>query len=316
LRKSRSARENPFADIRSPSWIVLWLLVGWQIGAYGQLLPPGQGALNPPIGAEEFRMTQGAGLGSLERVRRFSPPDSLTFFGSQSYYHTDSLFYRTSNRLAVNAWIAAFGVSWVPYSTFAWTPRLTVQPEFVRFARASRVDYNAQAMALENRVFLSDSHRFWWNSSVVGQRYEGIRTGVGELYKRVEFQNSLNALAPPGQTGRWGLHGAAGVSWRIAHPAFEERLESFLLGSILFSASQALLFEPFIRGGYSYFPNDGPNLIDRRDILVSGGLNCAWRVSRQASLTAAVYWQGNYSSAAAADYQILPFITLGARFSF
>jgi hypothetical protein len=195
-------------------------------------------------------------------------------------------------------------------------PRLTLQPEFVRFDRASRVDYNAQTIALENRIFLSDARRVWWDSSVVGQRFEGIRNGVGTFYKRDEFQNTLNALVPLGQEGRWFLHGAAGVSWQMAHPAFKDRLESPLLGSVLFFASPALLFEPFIRGAYSYYPNDGPNLNNRRDIQVNSGLNCVWRVSRQAFVSAAAYWQGNYSSAAAADYQILPFITLGAGFSF
>src|SRR5438552_919228 len=95
------------SKIFSKPGIVLGLLLAWRAGAYCQLVPPeppSQTAPNPLIGAEEFRLAPGAGLGALERVRRFSPPDTLTVFGSQSYYHTDNLILTTANRRAANAW--------------------------------------------------------------------------------------------------------------------------------------------------------------------------------------------------------------------
>ena len=266
--------------------------------------------------APVLKFRQSSETGAVEPVQRAPAPDMFTLYTSQSYYHTDNLFLTAPNPQSANAWVGALGISFVPYSTYRWTPRFSVEEALVRFDRVSRVDYSAQTAAFDNRLGLTDDNLLSWDFNVSARRFEGERSSLGEFYKRVEVVNNLNWFLPLDDTGLWVLHASPGVAWRNAHPAFEDRFDAGAVLSVLWLPNQALAFEPFFEGGYGYYPNDSPTLVGRRDVHLRGGVNFLWRVSDHASVGASAYWAGNYSSAEGGDYQVLPYLTLNARFGF
>jgi hypothetical protein len=270
----------------------------------------------PELSAPVLKFRQSAEAGTLEPVERAPVPDTFTVYTHQTYYHTDNLFLTAPNPQPANTWVGAFGLSVVPYSRYRWTPRLTAEEALVRFDRFSRVDYNAQTIALDNRLGLTDDNLLSWDFSASARRFEGERAGLGEFYKRVEVANDVNWFLFLDDARRWVFHASPGVSWRSAHPSFEDRLNAGAVVSILWFPNRALTFEPFFDGGYAYYPNDSTTLMDRRDVLLRGGVNCLWRITDRASLGASASWLRNDSSAAGADYQILPDVTLRVVFSF
>jgi hypothetical protein len=74
-------------------------------------------------------------LGSIELVDRTPPPPTITGYTVQSYFHTDNLFLTPYLHRSADAWVGAFGVSYVPYSTYRWTPRLIVEGSLNRIDR-------------------------------------------------------------------------------------------------------------------------------------------------------------------------------------
>ena len=268
--------------------------------------------LNAPI----LKFRQSSETGAVEPVQRAPAPDMFTLYTAQSYYHTDNLFLTAPNPQSANAWVGALGISFVPYSTYRWTPRFSVEEALVRFDRVSRVDYSAQMFAFDNRLGLTDNNLLSWDFNVSARRLEGDRSGLGEFYKRVESVNNLNWFLPLDHTGQWLLHASPGFAWRSAHRAFEDRFDTGAVVSVLWLPNQALAFQPFFEGGYGYYPNDSATLAGRRDVHLRGGVNFLWRISNNASVGASAYWAGNYSSAEGADYQILPCLMLNGRFGF
>ena len=76
--------------------------------------------------APVLKFRQSSETGAVEPVQRAPAPDMFTLYTSQSYYHTDNLFLTAPNPQSANAWVGALGISFVPYSTYRWTPRFSV----------------------------------------------------------------------------------------------------------------------------------------------------------------------------------------------
>jgi hypothetical protein len=279
--------------------------------------PPDQGQFRqvPGFGYGAFSVHQNAEIGVLEPAQYAPEPDMFQVYTTQTYYHTDNALL-TPNPQEANAWIGDIGVSFVPYSTVHWTPRLTVDGALVRFDNVSPFDFNIQDVAFENSLGLTENNQLSWNFSVAALRAERREALPGEFYKHVEVVNNLNWLLPLDQAGRWVLQVSPGVAWRTAAPSSWNRLDTGALLGVLWFFSHSFAVEPFLEGGYAYFPNDAPGLVGRRDVHVRSGLSLLWQAGRHVSVVASGYWFGNYSSAEAADYQILPCVTLNARIGF
>jgi hypothetical protein len=268
------------------------------------------------LDAPLLQLRQSAETGTVEPVQREPVPDALTVFTTQDYYHTDNLFLTTPNPQHANAWFGTVGASFVPYSTYRWTPRLTVEASLVRFDQASRADYNSQALALNNRLGLTRDNLLSWYFDVSARRSEGEHAELGEFYKRVEVANSLNWYVPLDHTWRWALQLTPSVLWRNAHPDYEDRLDAVAFAGFMWWPSRVVTLEPFFEAGYAYYPNDSATLLDRRDVHLRAGLTLLWLLGSSNSVGLSAYWLGNYSSAAGADYQLLPYVSLGASFGF
>jgi hypothetical protein len=269
----------------------------------------------PDLGPSLLRLRQNAEVGTIEPVQRAPEPDLLTVYTSQTYYHLDNMFLTAANRQEANVWVGALGVSIVPYSTYRWTPRFTVEGALVRHDGVSVVDYNMQSIRFANRVGLTDDNLLSWDFGVSARRAESDR-GLGEFFKFIEVGSDLNWFRQIDRNGHWVFHASPGVKWWSAHPSWEDRLDAGAVVSVLWLAHRKFAGEPFFEVGYAYYPNDAPTLLNRRDVHLRSGVNLLWQISRHASVVASAYWWGNYSSTAGADYQVLPNVTLHASIGF
>lgn len=300
-----------------------FLRVAWLIpfAAFGQTpateaFDPARPSFSPPFNTPALTIRPDADVGTLEPVVRLPPPDTFTLFTSQTYYRIDNLFLSAPNRVRASAWEGDIGVSYVPYATYYWTPRLTFEQTLNRFHNASLLDNNGQTVTLDNRLGLTSDNLLAWNLRVSYRRLEGDRHGLGEFYRRADVHNNLNWFIPLDRANRYVLHLSPGILWRSAHPQSDDLVNGGVLASFIWFASSTVAFEPFAELSYTYYPNDSANLINRRDWTVRSGLNAAWRPTRHTSLSLSAYWLGNYSSTRAADYEILPWVTLSAAIGF
>ena len=302
-------------------WLVLLLLLGSFIEVVAQMpspeiVEPAQPALVPGLNLGFLNLRQNAETGTLEPVVRAAEPDMLVLYTTQTYYHINNVFLTAANPQQANVWVGAVGLSFVPYSTYRWTPRLTLEGSLVRFDTVSRVNYNMQTVAFDNRLGLTDDNLLSWNFSASALRSESEQANPGEFYKRVEVVNNLNWFIPLDHNGRWFWHISPGLAWRSAEPSFENRLDAGGVLGLVWLPIPKLGLEPFFEGGYAYFPNDAPTLVDRRDVHLRGGASLFWNVSKHGAFTVSAFWLGNYSSASGANYQLLPSVTLNARIGF
>jgi hypothetical protein len=261
-------------------------------------------------------LSQSNELGTLEFVRRTTPPPTLTFYTAQTYFHTDNLFLNPFLHEHADAWVGAFGASYVPYSTYRWTPRLTVEGTLDRFSPTSIADFNTESIAFDNRLGLTDNNLLSWTFNVSALRAERQRHGGGEFYSRVEFGTGLDWFVPLKSDTRWLLHLSPRFSARIAHPNPEERYDATAALGLFRAIGNNFGVEPFVELGGAYYPNSTFLLHNRKDLHLRSGINCVWNIADHWAATASVYWLGNYSTASGADYQILPSVSVSAQFAF
>ena len=64
------------------------------------------------------------------------------------------------------------------------------------------------------------------------------------------------------------------------------------------------------------YPNDSTAFTDRQDFNLRSGVNLIWRPVDKFWLGASFLWVRNFSSAAAANYEFLPSVSLSANAAF
>ena len=320
------------ATILQSSCSVLLLLISSINTASAQTPSPDVGSRNPPgaipdINSSFIRFRQSGEVGTLESVQRIPAPDTFLLYTTQTYYHIDNVFLTSTHPQEANVWVGAVGLSVVPYSTYRWTPRFTVEGSLVRFDKVSFADYNMQSVGFDNRLGLTSDNMLSWNFGVWASRSESEEPQPGEFYKRVQIINNLNGFVQLDQSGHWALHVSPGVVWTMADPSLEDVVDSGAIVSAIWIPNRKLAFEPFFEGGYAWYPHyrsipdptgPFPRVFsgERGDFHVRSGVNFLWQISAHASVSGSAYWWNNDSDAPGADYELLPYLTINARIGF
>lgn len=254
-------------------------------------------------------------IGTLEIIRKYPKPSTFTVFSAQTFFYTDNLFLTQGNTVDTFAWLGSIGASYVPYSTYRWTPRVTLDGSLMRYSRASRADFDAQTLTLESRLDLNENKTLSWDADISLRRLEGARSGVGEFYKHVEYNSSVSWVKS--LTGKQSLFALTSFSLggRQASPGTEDRLEAAVMASVVYRPCAKFELQPFVRPAFRYYDNDVPG--SREDLNLYLGFNAFWKPIRALALGTGVLWTGNYSSRSGRDYDAwLPSATLSGRLEF
>jgi hypothetical protein len=274
--------------------------------------PPGLSPLNAPQGVS---IKQSKDVGTLEIVTRYPKPEMLTVFAEQTFFHTDRVFY-SAFAPESDVWLTRAGASFVPWSTYRWTPRVTFEQAWLHFEDFPLADHSGQTLTFQSRLDLTDRKDWSWDASLNLRRLESDLDVIGEFYRQLEAGTRLNWLRPLSRTEPVFIYASAGAFWRDASPSSENRLDAGVLLSLLWYPLPELGIQPFVQTGYQYYPNDSLVLIDREDFNVRSGLSLIWQPVPKFWLGASAFWVGNFSTTDAADYEILPSVSVSASVAF
>jgi hypothetical protein len=258
-----------------------------------------------------------ADVGDLQPVRLHRPPDTLSLATAQSFIYTDNAYETKTQRRGSEGWVGLFGVSYVPYSTRRWTPRLAFQESLVRFGREGAADYDSQSVTFLSSLDLDAAQSFSWQGGLTLARYSGRVGGGGEFYKYLSIEHSLlwhHALDPH---RRWHFFSAYSLGWRNTAPSYLGRLENALSLAVVYQPAARLSLAAHVRPAVFNYLQDSPLDQDRRDFNLNAGLTASWTLLQQVALTAGYNWTGDYSSSPGRGYEeSMPGVSLAARFGF
>jgi len=204
-------------------------------------------------------------VGALEPVRMQLPPDTLTLATVQSFIHTDNVYEAEEDRRESSGWVGLFGVSYVPYATPRWTPRVAFQQALVRFTKESAGDYDSQILSLLSSLRLSANQEWTWHGGFTLSRYSGRFGGGGEFYKYYSIDNSVTYRRALDARQSLQLFGAYWLSWRHTDPVEFSRIENALSLGLVYYPAPGLSIAPYVRPGLFLYTKDSSADTDRRD---------------------------------------------------
>jgi hypothetical protein len=111
--------------------------------------------------------------------------------------------------------------------------------------------------------------------------------------------------------------GAGDISWRKASPGVFDRLDYGLTFNLIYYPHARVSLQPFFRPAFQLYTTDTATERNRHDLNLSTGLSAGWTPCRNVSLSGAVSWTRNYSSAAGNNYAVtVPAISVFASIGF
>jgi hypothetical protein len=256
-------------------------------------------------------------VGDLELVRLHRPPDTLSLATAQSFIYTDNAYETKEQRRDSEGWVGLFGVSYVPYSTVRWTPRIVFQQSLVRFGRESAADYDSQSLAFLSSIELEAAPAFSWHCGLTLSRFYGRAGGGGEFYRYLAIDNSLLWHHALDARRQWHFFGAYSLGWRNTAPIYLGRIENALNLALVYQPDARFSVAAHLRPAVFSYPHDSPLDKNRRDFNLNTGVAASWTPFPQVALTAGFSWTGDYSSSNVRGYEeSLPGVSLTARFGF
>ena len=245
------------------------------------------------------------------------PPDTLTLATVQSFIHTDNVYEAEEDRRESSGWVGLFGVSYVPYATPRWTPRVAFQQALVRFTKESAGDYDSQILSLLSSLRLSANQEWTWHGGFTLSRYSGRFGGGGEFYKYYSIDNSVTYRRALDARQSLQLFGAYWLSWRHTDPVEFSRIENALSLGLVYYPAPGLSIAPYVRPGLFLYTKDSSADTDRRDFHLNAGLAVSWTPLPQLAVGTGFNWTGNYSTSERRDYEeLLPGVSLTLALGF
>ena len=235
----------------------------------------------------------------------------------QTFFFTDNVFLTETNARSSPAWNGRFRLSFVPYSTYQWTPRIGLEHHLVRYDDQSSEDFEGQTLSLSSRLDLTEEKTWFWDASLSLTRLESARASSGEFYRQASFANSLACFKRLSQKRPLYFLGAYDITWRQASPGIFDRLDYGLTLNLIYCPKSQLSIQPFIRPALHLYTTDTATERNRHDFNLSAGMSMAWTPCRNFSFSSAVAWTRNDSNAAAKDYSVtVPAVSVFASVGF
>ena len=282
-----------------------------QIETQQQLANRNQPGFEQPL---QLRVTDPE-LGEIDIVNRKPRPKMFTFSTNQSFNYTSNAFLLPNREQDAFFWNGLFDVSFVPYATRNFTPRLTFEQSFFRYNRFSRLDFDSQTLDLDLRYDLNPAGSWFVDGLAALGRLYAPRGSPGEFYKFGLLSASVTNIRPLGQTSIY-LASTAGIDWRVGNPSAFDRIDPFLDFTLTYSPIENVFFGAFLRPELRFYTND-PLKSSRTDFDLLLGANVSWTPVRYLALGATVSFTDNFSNSGPAEYLVVvPALLVTARIAF
>jgi hypothetical protein len=254
-------------------------------------------------------------LGEIDIVSRKPRPKMFTFSTIQSFNYTSNAFLVRNGEQDAFFWNGVFDVSFVPYATSNFTPRLTYEQNFFRYNRFSRLDFDSNSLDLDLRYDLNRSGSWFIDGSVDIGRLYSPRSSADAFYKFGYLDGSITNVRPLGQTSIY-LASTAGINWRVGNPSAFDRIDPYLNLALTYSPIENVFVGAFLRPEVRFYTND-PIKSSRTDFDLLVGANVSWTPVKYLALGATVSFTDNFSNSGPAEYDVVtPGLVLSARIAF
>ncbi|HEY2104131.1 MAG TPA: hypothetical protein VGH08_12865 [Chthoniobacterales bacterium] len=233
-------------------------------------------------------------LGDISLVMRLPRPKMFSFSTSQSLNFTSNAFLVEDHAQNAFFWNGRADVSFIPYATRDFTPRLTFEQNWFRYDHFSELDFDSQSLQLDARYNLTRDRSWFFDGSYALTRLCSQHPSIGEFYKfgflnaSVTHVGSITSLPIS-----FGISG--GAYWRHGEPSTFDRIAPYLSALAIYNFCPTVQLSGFIRPEWQFYTND-PNSSSRQDFNLSVGTTLSWTPVEYVTLAASVAYIGNFSS--------------------
>jgi hypothetical protein len=284
-----------------------------------QAPPATQGA---PTG--ETANPSNSDLGQVEVVRKFPKPDMFTASVTQQGFYTDNVFYSDAAPVGSFAYLGSYNVSYVPYATRDWTPRISAQYNMVRYDRAASGDFDNENLVLSSTYVFSNDRTWSWTAAVDLSRFTAPHAADHEFYQEVDYDNQVAHSwqifrdSPELKETPLFFVSTYELDYHQASPSMYDRLDNAVYLGLAWYPLPQLSLTPFVRPeARNYFTNVTGVQTGRNDFNLSEGLTVSYQPIKYLNVSANIIHTDDYSNNKGLNYSsTIPGIALTGTYSF
>ena len=254
-------------------------------------------------------------LGDISLVMRLPRPPMFTFSTSQSLNFTTNAFLVRNNEQNAFFWNGRADISFIPYATRDFTPRLTFEQNWFRYDHFSELDFDSQSVQLEARYNLTHDRSWFVDGSYAYTRLYSQHPSIGQFYKFGFLNGSITHVGSiPGTPISFGLSG--GAYWRQGEPSTFDRIAPYFNALAIYNVCPTVQLSGFVRPEWQFYLND-PDSSSREDFNLSVGTTLSWTPIEYVTFAASAAYIGNFSTVGIRRYDVgSPSIIFAARIVF
>jgi hypothetical protein len=254
-------------------------------------------------------------LGEIDLVLRQPRPKMFTFSTNQSYNFTDNAFLVRGDKDQAWFWNGRADVSFVPYATRDFTPRLTFEQNWFRYDHLSKLNFDSQSFLLDLKYDLTPDDRWFVEGSYAWSRLYSQFDTTGEFYTFGLLNlDATHVISLPQLPIYIAL--TAGSYWRQGDPSRFDRLGPYIGAFGVYTLSREWQLSAFLRPEFQIYLND-PDKGGRKDFNLTVGSTLSWTPVQYVTVGATASYIGNFSNAGPRGYNVItPAVILAASIAF
>lgn len=254
-------------------------------------------------------------LGDISLVTRVPRPKMFSFSTSQSLNFTTNAFLVGDPEQNAWFWNGRADLSFIPYATRDFTPRLTFEQNWFRYDHFSELDFDSQSFQAGAQYCLTRDRSWFVDGSYSWTRLYSQHPSIGEFYKFGFLNASVTHLTSP-QAFPVSLALSGGAYWRQGDPSKFDRVAPYLSALAIYNVCPTVQVSGFLRPEWQFYTNDPARAL-RQDFNLSVGTTLSWTPIEYVTLAASAAYVGNFSNVGFWRYNVgTPSVLVAARIAF
>ena len=256
-----------------------------------------------------------ADLGDISLVTRLPRPKMFSFSTSQSFNFTTNAFLVGDPEQNAWFWNGRADLSFIPYATRDFTPRLVFEQNWFRYDHFSELDFDSQSFQAGAQYYLTRNRSWFVDGSYSWTRLYSQHPSIGEFYK-FGFLNASVTYLTALQVFPVSLALSGGAYWRQGEPSRFDRVAPYLNALAIYNICPKVQLSGFLRPEWQFYTND-PDRSLRQDFNLSAGTTLSWTPIEYVTFAASAAYVGNFSNVGFWRYNVgTPSILVAARIAF
>ena len=254
-------------------------------------------------------------LGEINLVSRAPRPKMFTFSTLQTLNYSSNAFLTRNDTESDFFWNGGVGMSFVPYATRNFTPRLTFGQNWFRYDRFSELDFDAQSLQLDLKYDLNRDDTWYVNGSYTVARLYSPHDSTGEFYRYGFLSGSITHLVQL-RTAPINFALSGGAYWRHGDPSLSDRVSGYLNVAATYNLRETIQLSGFTRPELQHYTHDLSGS-SREDLNLTVGASLSWTPTQYVALAATASYIGNFSTVSERRYDlVIPTFIIAAQIAF